>query len=164
MGRSREYKRDMFGAALMMALGIVVIVVGRGYDMGTLTRMGAGYVPVVLGVLLVVLGVLIVATTRRSALPKSSSLPTVTLAHEAAPAHAEWRGWGCILGGVAAFVVLGTYGGLVPATFFAVFIAAMGDRKNSVRDAALLALGITIAGVLIFSWGLKLVFPLFTWG
>ena len=51
----------------------------------------------------------------------------------------------------------------MPATFAAVFISALGDRTNSVRDAALLAAGITIAGVLIFSLGLKLSFPLFTW-
>ncbi|MEJ0045599.1 MAG: hypothetical protein WDN04_05275 [Rhodospirillales bacterium] len=42
----------------------------------------------------------------------------------------EWRGWICIVASVLAFVVLGKYGGLLPATFAIVFIAALGDRDN----------------------------------
>lgn len=162
MENQPQYKRDMIGAAMIVVLGIVVIVVGRGYDMGSLTRMGAGYVPVVLGILLIIVGLLMVATTRRTPVA-SSILPVVTGLPKQPSPKAEWRGWGCILGGVAAFVVLGPHGGLVPATFAAVFISALGDRNNSVRDSALLAAAITIAGVVIFSWGLKLAFPLFTW-
>jgi hypothetical protein len=65
---------------------------------------------------------------------------------------------------VLAFVGLGVYGGLVPATFAAVFISALGDKSNSWRDAALLAAGLAVAGVLIFSYGLHLQLPLFNWG
>ncbi len=167
--------RDLIGAALMVVLGIVVAWQGTYYQMGTLSRMGAGYVPVVLGALLILVGILIAATARR---PRAGDAVVSGLdasgvgivpAVPAPPKHGEWsgfqwRGWGCILGGVAAFVILGRWGGLVPATFATVFIAALGDRENKVRDALLLAVGITIAGVLIFNWGLKLVFPLFTWG
>ncbi len=151
--RHPSAKRDLIGAALVAVLGIVVVVVGRGYEMGSLTQMGAGFVPVVLGVLLVFVGALMALTTRRGAAAASragppapvSGLPPKTLQ------RAEWRGWGCILAGVAAFVVLGSHGGLVPATFAAVFISAMGDRDNSIRDAALLAAAVTVAGVLIFN-------------
>ena len=159
--------RDLIGAGLMVVLGIVVVVAGASYQMGTLVRMGAGYVPVVIGSLMIFVGVLIGLTARaaRGAQVRSGVVPGLPTP----PKHGEWagpqwRGWSCILGGVAAFVVLGHYGGLVPATFFAVFISALGDRDNSLRDCLLLAVGITIAGVAIFSWGLKLVFPLFSWG
>lgn len=164
MDTRTAYKRDMAGAILMILLGIVVAVTGSNYRMGTLTRMGAGYVPVVLGVLLVVVGLLIVLTTRRDRTASGSVLPDIEVPQKQAWQGVEWRGWGCILAGVAAFVGLGHYGGMVPATFAAVFISAMGDRDNSIRDAALLAALITVAGVVIFSWGLKLVFPLFIWG
>lgn len=63
-----------------------------------------------------------------------------------------------------AFILLGKYGGLVPATFALVFIAAMGDRQHTVRSAALLAVGVTILGIAVFSWALQLQFPLFRWG
>ena len=36
------------------------------------------------------------------------------------------------------FILLGKYGGLVPATFALVFISAMGDRQHTPRSAALL--------------------------
>ena len=164
MDTQLAYRRDLIGAALVVVLGIVVIVVGRGYDTGTLTRMGAGFVPVVLGVLLIVVGALMALTTRRGAAASAAVPSGVPQLPHQPTTRPEWCGWGCILGGVAAFVVLGTHGGLVPATFAAVFVSALGDRTNSLRDAALLAAGITIAGVLIFSLGLKLSFPLFTWG
>ena len=71
----------------------------------------------------------------------------------------QWRGWLCIVGGVLAFVVLGERGGLVPASFAAVFISAMGDRRNTWRSAA----GLTALGVVVFHYGLHLLLPLFTW-
>ena len=61
-------------------------------------------------------------------------------------------------------MIAGEHLGLVPAIFLSVFLAALGDKQNSWRDCFLLAAAITIAGVAIFSFGLKLTFPLFTWG
>jgi hypothetical protein len=137
--------------------------------MGTLTNMGAGYVPVALGTFLVIVGLLMAATELASrgkpVGPAASQLAEVGQL-PAAPGDGgvvQWRGWLCILGGVAAFVVAGEHFGLVPAIFLAVFISALGDKANPVRDCALLAAAITVAGVAIFSWGLKLTFPLFTW-
>ena len=120
--------------------------------MGDLTHMGAGYIPVVLGVLLGLAGIAIAVTAGPNDFGDAKSKPT------------EWRGWLCVLGGVVSFVVLGGHGGLVPATFASVFIGALGDRGNSVAQSALLATAITVAGVLIFNVGLSMTFPLFAWG
>jgi hypothetical protein len=59
--------------------------------------------------------------------------------------------------------VLGQHGGLVPASFVSVFLAALGDRNNSVRAAAGLAALMTALGVVVFHYGLHLLLPLFTW-
>ena len=75
----------------------------------------------------------------------------------------EWRGWGCILAGVVAFVVFGQYGGLVPASFASVFIAALGDRNNTWKNAAMVAAVMVAFGVLVFHFGLSLQLPLFRW-
>jgi len=152
MKRWRSLNKDRVSAVLLILLGVAIVAQGLAYRMGTLTRMGAGFIPVVLGALLALVGVAIGVTAERGDFGNAKDSP------------AEWRGWLCILGGVAAFVVLGVYGGLAPATFASVFIAAMGDRGNSVRDAALLALALVVAGALIFSYGLHLQLPLFTWG
>ena len=160
-----SFRQDLVGAVLMIVLGIVVVGVGIGYRMGTLTNMGAGYVPVMLGSLLIFIGALIGITARAS---RNRAVANPVLAEvgriPAAPGEGaiQWRGWGCILAGVAAFVLAGEHLGLVAAIFLAVFISALGDRANSLRDCLLLALGITVVGVAIFSFGLKLTFPLFT--
>jgi hypothetical protein len=148
----RRFNKDRVSAALLILLGLGIVAEGLTYRMGELTRMGAGFIPVVLGTLLALVGVAIGLTAEPGDFGDAKTAPT------------EWRGWLCILGGVLIFVVLGEYGGLVPATFAAVFVSALGDKGNRVRDAALLAAAITVAGVLIFNYGLKMQFPMFTWG
>jgi len=146
----RHLNRDRLGALLLILIGSGVVVQGTGYRMGTLTHMGAGFMPVVYGTLMTCIGIVLGVTAQRGP--------------DAVRRKAEWRGWFCIVGGVAAFVVLGHWGGLAPATFAAVFISALGDRHNSLRDAALLALLMVVAGTLIFNVGLHLQLPLFGWG
>jgi hypothetical protein len=148
----RKLNKDRVSALLLVIMGLAIIGQGLSYRMGTLTRMGAGFVPVVLGTILA----LVVLAIGITAEPADFGTPEETTT--------EWRGWLCILGGVFAFVLFGVYGGLVPATFAAVFIAALGDRTNTIRGAALLAAGLVIAGVAIFSYGLRLQLPLFAWG
>jgi hypothetical protein len=75
----------------------------------------------------------------------------------------QWRGWLCILGGTLAFVVLGQHGGLVPASFASVFVAALGDRQSTVKASALLAATLTLFCLVVFHFGLKLQLPLFQW-
>ncbi len=148
----RRLNKDRVSGVVLLVLGLAIVLQGLEYRMGALTRMGAGFVPVVLGILLALVGVAIFVTAEPGDFGTAKSMPT------------EWRGWLCVLGGVFAFVILGQHGGLVPATFISVFIAAMGDRGNSVRNSALLSAGITIVGALIFVYGLGMTFPLFTWG
>jgi hypothetical protein len=147
----RRMNKDRVSGALLVLLGAGIVLQAFSYRMGSLTRMGAGFIPAVLGTLLLLAGIAIAATAEPADFGTSESAPT------------QWRGWICILAAVLAFVVVGSHGGLVPATFVTVFIASLGDRQNSLRDAALLALGVTLAGILIFSIGLQMQFPLFTW-
>ncbi len=59
-----------------------------------------------------------------------------------------------------AFIVFGEYGGLLPATFACVFVAALGDKETTLKQALILAAGITVLGVLLFSFLLKIPFPI----
>jgi hypothetical protein len=155
----RKVGKDHLGAVLLIALGAGVLVTGFGYRMGDLNRMGAGYIPVALGTLMVLVGAIIGLTAR----PAGTEKPSAAL-HGAAHSRPEWRGWLCILGGVIAFVVLGQYGGLVPATFASVFISAMGDKDSKVKTSALLAAVLVVFCVLVFHYGLSMQLPLFQWG
>jgi hypothetical protein len=145
-------RRDVYAGALMVALGLAVSGQSLTYTLGTLSQMGPGFFPLAIGVIMTLLGVAIIATAKPSPEPE--------------PAEAggpQWRGWICITLGILAFIVLGTHGGLVPATFAVVFISAMGDRRNTWRSASLLALAAVVVAVVVFWWALHIPFPLFHW-
>ncbi|NLC35057.1 MAG: tripartite tricarboxylate transporter TctB family protein [Alcaligenaceae bacterium] len=147
--------REALASGLLILLGLGVMLKGSTYTIGTMARMGPGFFPVMLGVLLMFLGALCLFAT---------GLSTKDEDEEDFSGPSQWRGWIAIVGGVLAFIVLGEYGGLVPATFALVFISALGDRNHSLLSALLLAGFVTVLGVLIFSWGLELQFPMFRWG
>jgi hypothetical protein len=158
--RPSTWSKDHLGALLLLALGAAVLALGIGYHIGSLNHMGAGFIPVVLGVLLMAVGAAIGITAAPAGREMTNPLP----GHDSGAHHGpEWRGWGCILGAVLAFVVIGDHGGLLPATFASVFVAALGDRQSTVKASALLAATLTLFCLVVFHFGLKLQLPLFQW-
>jgi putative Ca2+/H+ antiporter (TMEM165/GDT1 family) len=147
-------RRDFLAGGLVMLLGLGAAYAGSGYEVGTLQKMGPGFFPLALGVLLIFLGV---------AIAGSAAVATGEDDEHTIPARAEWRGWLCIAAGPLLFVVLGHYGGLVPATFSCVFVAALGDRSATLKSSLLLAAGITVLGVVLFSTILGVPLPAFRW-
>jgi hypothetical protein len=144
-------KRDYYAGALMLLLGTGAAVTGTGYKFGTLARMGPGFMPVVLGVVLAFIGVLIAATALG---------PSETDEKRFLPDNPQWVGWACILGGPVAFIILGQYLGMIPAVFACVFICALGDKTATYKSSAVLAAGVTVFGVLLFHYLLNIPFPL----
>lgn len=144
--------KDYYAGALMIVIGLAAVIQGRQYPIGTLSRMGPGFFPVALGAILAFTGLAIIATARFTAIQaEEKALPP------------EWRGWFCIGLSVLAFVLLGKYGGLIPATFAVVFISALADRQNTILAAATLALATVAISVVVFWWALQMNFPLFAW-
>jgi hypothetical protein len=156
MTKWRQVRKDHVAAILLIAMGIAILVIGRRYNMGTLVHMGAGFIPVVLGILMTAVGVVV-------GLLASAGTPEEK-AEQKLPALPDLRGGVCILAAVAVFVLVGAYGGLVPATFGSVFVAAMGDRNNTWKTALALSIAMVVFGILVFHWGLRVQLPLFTWG
>jgi len=149
-------KRDVYAGVLMTLLGAAISLNSyANYRLGTLTQMGPGMFPLMLGVAMTLVGMLILGNAI-----VAERDPDETIL----PAQREWRGWACILAGPIAFIVLGQYFGLAAATFGCVFVAALGERSSSVKEAAILAAIITVVGCVVFSLVLKLSFPLVRWG
>jgi len=144
-------RRDYYAGALMMLIGAGAAVIGSRYQMGSLTRMGPGFFPTALGVLLALIGAIIAG---------SASMTAPAAADEAAM-RPDWRGWFGIVAGAGLFIALASHAGLVPATLACVFVAALGDRGNSWKEALLLAVGVTIFGTLLFAYGLRIQIPMF---
>jgi hypothetical protein len=149
-----EYTREYYGGALMVLFGLSAIWQGSRYGIGSMRHMKAGYFPVSLGAILALIGVVIAGG---AAMRPREHVQEETL-------QPEWRGWICIALSILAFLALGKYGGLLPATFAIVFISALGDRENSILTAFILAVAICVICVALFWWALKLQFPLFSWG
>lgn len=148
-----RFGKDFYGGGLILLLGLLIAYQAVSYRIGTLSAMGPGFFPLALGIILAVCGVLIAGF--------GSSQP--------AGPHVEHggvdlRGWCCIILGIISFIVVGEYGGLVPATFAIVFLSALGDRGNTLLSALLLAVVMVGVCVGVFWWGLQLQLPLFQWG
>jgi hypothetical protein len=148
-------KRDFYAGMLMMLLGVGVTFNSTTYNLGTLMHMGPGMFPFLLGIVLTFIGVMIFGTALATPLGEDEHI---------LPKQKEWRGWGCILAGPILFIILGEFFGMVPATFSCVFVSALGDREATLKNSFLLAAGITVVGVFLFSYVLQIPFPMFRWG
>lgn len=144
-------KRDLGSGALIFAIGAGATLLGLQYPIGTLADIGPGLFPTVIGILLALTGLAIAATRLETRFKRIDIAP-------------DWRGWGCIVGGMLAFAVLGLYFGLAVASFAIVFISALGDRNNSIPQAAILALAMVAVSIVVFWWALQLQMPLFKLG
>jgi uncharacterized membrane protein YhdT len=145
------WKRDYYAGGLMMVVGIGAAVTGSGYKFGSLARMGPGFMPVVLGVVLAFIGILIAGTALGSSEPDDKKF---------LPDNPQWFGWLCILAGPVLFIVVGHYGGMIPAIFACVFVSALGDKTATYKSSFILALAVTVFGVLLFHYLLNIPFPL----
>jgi hypothetical protein len=143
-------KRDFYAGMLMIGFGLLMAIHGPSYSLGTLMHMGPGFLPTALGVILVAIGFAISLTA--IGVPEGED-------EDILPAHPQWFAWACILGSLLLFIVFGTYGGLAPATFACVFVAALGDRKATWLGAVVLGAIITVFGVLLFHFVLQIPMP-----
>ena len=107
-------KRDFYAGGLMTLLGAAVSLDSLTYTLGSLTHMGPGMFPLMLGLTLTFIGVLILGTAIVSPLGDNERI---------LPEQPEWFAWACILGGPIAFIILGEFFGLIPATFACVFMS-----------------------------------------
>ena len=137
----------MLAGLTFIAFGLFFAISAATYDIGTTLQMGPGYVPLLLGVLLVVLGGIIVARGFVDGEPGEIG-------------HVPWRAALLILGAVVLFGVTVRGLGLVPATFASAFLAASASRLNTVLSSVAVAVGLTVISVLVFVVALGLRLPL----
>jgi hypothetical protein len=157
----KKYKKDYYGGLLMVLIGLGSIYGGMSYQIGSLSHMGPGFFPAAVGALLVFTGILI-AIGGKTGDKETEGGTVVPSPHPTG--MPDMRGAICIIVGVLAFIIIGQYGGLLPATFAITFISALGDRKNTVKQAFVLSFGMVVIAVVVFWWALQLQLPLFQWG
>ena len=144
--------KDFIGGILVVMLGAAAILHAQRYSFGSVRKMGPGFFPTAVGCVFVVAGLALAGTAVIS-----------TEAEVIQAIRFKWRSWTCIIAGIVAFALFGRSLGLLPATFAIVFVSALGDQRNSVRDSLLLAAGMVLVAWLVFWLGLQLRLPLFAW-
>jgi hypothetical protein len=149
-----EVRLDYYAGGVLILIGSGAIYEASSLNLGTLMNMGPGFMPISLGVILTIIGVVIAGTAAAS--DKTDIKDTLP--------PPEWRGWLCVVAGPILFIFFGAYTGLVPAVFACVFVSALGDRTATLKSSAVLAFGTTVVGVILFSCILGISFPLLRWG
>lgn len=140
-------QKDFWSAVMFVVFGVLFIVWSTEYQFGTTQRMGPGYFPTILGILLVFLGILV-------------GLPTFK--HDSQETHVEkigWRGLLVVLGAVILYALLLPRLGFVVSMATLVILSAMASREFTWKAALLSTVVLGLFSYLVFVKGLELQFP-----
>ena len=136
--------KDFYAGLIFVFFGALSLLVARSYPMGTALRMGPGYLPTVLGSLLVLLGLIV---TARALWLSGEAIKPLAL-----------RPLVFVLGATLAFALLIQSFGLIFATLALVIMSSVGGWEFRLREVAVLALVVTALAVALFVYGLGLPF------
>ena len=149
-------QKDFYSGLMFAGVGAAFAMGATNYSIGSAARMGPGYFPLVLGVLLTVLGTAIAFKA------------TVVETEDGDPVG-RW-GWrplffvlmanfvfGVLLAGLPTLGVPAM--GLVVAIYGLTFIAALGSTEFRAKEVFVLATVLAAGSYAAFVWALKLQFP-----
>ena len=140
-------QKDFVSGLMYIGFGSFFAILARGYQMGTAAKMGSGYFPFWLGVLLATIGAYVAL---RSMAPKQMD---EKLAKVDIPSVA----W--VTGSTVVFAISLSFLGLIAAIFLLVVISAMASHEFSWKGSILNAVFLIGFAYMAFVWGLKLQFP-----
>ncbi|OOG41058.1 tripartite tricarboxylate transporter TctB family protein [Polaromonas sp. A23] len=149
-------QKDFFCGLMFMAVGVAFAWGASTYNVGTGARMGPGYFPLMLGVLLAFIGAVITFTA-------------LVVETQGGDKIGKWA-WKPLIFIILANVVFGVLlaglpsiglpaFGLIVAIYALVFIASMAEAGWKVKTTFILATVLAIGSYLAFIVALKLQFP-----
>lgn len=140
-----RHPRD-FGAGLLFgAFGGAAIYLSGDYPLGTAARMGPGYFPRVLGILLLAFGAILVL--------RSLKLAGAPLAMR------NWKPLVIVLGSVLVFGLAAPRLGLALSTMLLILISSTADREFRWKEAVVSSVVLAACTIAVFIWGLGLQLP-----
>jgi hypothetical protein len=140
--------RDFWAGVMFLSVGAVFAGVALTYKLGTAARMGPGFFPFFLGLILAALGVVIVVSSLK---PKNAG-PKVDKFH--------WIPILWVIGSICMFGILLKLVGVLVAGVALVIGSSLGGENFKLRDVLLLAVSLTIFCAAVFVGGLKLPIPM----
>jgi hypothetical protein len=140
-------QKDFVSGLMYIGLGSFFAILARGYQMGTAAKMGSGYFPFWLGVLLALIGAWVafksLATEQEDIKLPKIDIPSVC--------------W--VTGSTLVFAICLPILGLVASLFLLVFISALASHEFSWKGTLVNAIFLIVFAYIAFVWGLKLQFP-----
>jgi len=149
--RSGPSRPDLLAGATFLALGLAFTIGGSRYDVGTALRMGSGYVPIALGSILAVLGLVIVVASFRGVDPAVANAERGTI---------PWQRMGLLLAAILFFGSTVSGLGLGPSLFVTTFLSALAGHGTKPVKALLIAAGLTALCLVVFVALLQLRLPI----
>ena len=149
-------QRDFFAGLMFSAVGVAFAWGATNYSIGSGARMGPGYFPLMLGILLAILGLIIVFGA------------LVVETEDGEPVgRIAWKPLGFIIGSNILFGILlaglPRFGipafGLIVAIYGLTFVAALAGDEFKAKEVAILATILAVGSYLAFVVLLKLQFP-----
>lgn len=140
--------KDFLAGFAAIVLGLCVATVASGYGYGTPRRMGPGFFPFSLGVMLAVIGGIIMLGALRSheKLPKLNMRPYIVIPLA-----------------ILAFALILPRFGFGPAGVATIMLAGVAERGSNKLHLLLLALGLVPAVWLLFGVALGVQLPFIRW-
>ena len=148
-----RHPKDFYAGVLFIAFGVAAIVIGSNYALGTAARMGPGYFPRILGILLVTLGAILAL---RALKLQGSPVPSF-----------KWRATLVVLGSVVLFGFIVEHVGLFLSTVILIVAASAASHEFRWKEALASGIFFALLAIGVFVLGLKLqlpIWPVFLFG
>ena len=148
-----RHPKDFYSGLIFIAFGLGAIVIGSNYTLGTAARMGPGYFPRILGILLIALGAII-------------ALRALRLQGTPVPAFKWWPTL-IVLGTVVLFGLVVEQLGLALSTVGLIFGASAASHEFRWKEAIFSGVFFALLAIGVFVLGLKLqlpIWPVFLFG
>jgi hypothetical protein len=139
-------QRDFYAGLLFMAFGVAALVMAYNYPLGTAARMGPGYFPRLLGILLVTLGAV-------QGLLGLRGKPDEKVAW-------HWRPLFILLLSVALFILIAPRLGMIAAGLILAFVASFASAEFRWREALVAGILLAVAAAALFVAGLGVPLPI----
>lgn len=149
-------QKDFFSGLMFMGVGVAFAWGATRYNVGNGARMGPGYFPLLLGILLALIGSIItfkattVETQDGDKIGKWAWKPLVFVL-------AANFSFGILLGGLPSLGIPAM--GLIVGIYALTFIASLASHEFNAKAVFILATVLAVGSYVAFVWALKLQFP-----
>jgi hypothetical protein len=141
-----RHPKDFWSGVLFMALGAFALIAGSKYTIGTAARMGPGYFPRILGMLLVVLGAILV-------------IRSFKLVGGKVPGW-KWKPTVLVLASVVVFGLIVKPVGMALSTVILIVMASAASHEFRPKESVIVGVLLAALAVGVFVVGLNLQLPI----